>query len=77
MVTRVGQARKFIKKVQAEIHKVYPRAYEKWEPEEKELLAQLVRAGATIENITETLQRQPSAVRSRIEKLNLDEPSKD
>lgn len=55
----------------AQIHKVYPRAYEKWSNEEDAKLAQLFQSGKSIKEIATQLQRQPSAIRSRILKLNL------
>lgn len=54
-----------------EIQQLHPRAYEKWTDEEDAQLTQLFRSGQTAKQIAETLQRQPSAVRSRLAKLNL------
>ncbi len=50
-----------------------PRAYEKWSPSEDAELARLVAMGERIEEIAVHLRRQPSAVRSRMMKLNLSE----
>ena len=55
----------------AKIRKVYSRAYEKWTGEEDARLAQLVRSGYNVEEIAAQLQRQPSAIRSRMLKRNL------
>ena len=44
----------------------YPRAYEKWQPEEEEQLADMFKAGRTIPDIASELGRQPSAVVSRL-----------
>lgn len=55
----------------ARIHAKHPRAYEKWGEEEDQQLRQLVEAGVRVKDIAAQFQRQPSAVRSRIEKLGL------
>ena len=49
----------------------YLRAYERWEPAEDETLNSLHREGQTVQQIAQQLQRQPSAIRSRLAKLNL------
>jgi DNA-binding CsgD family transcriptional regulator len=54
-----------------EIQQLHPRAYEKWTDEEDAQLTELFRSGKTAQQTAETLQRQPSAVRSRLKKLNL------
>ena len=54
-----------------EIQQLHPRAYEKWADEEDAHLTQLFRTGETAQQIAETLQRQPSAIRSRLKKLDL------
>ncbi len=54
-----------------EIRKSYPRAYEKWTSEEETQLTELFRAGTEINHIAAELQRQPSAIRSRLGKLGL------
>lgn len=53
----------------AHIRKTYARPYEKWTEEEETTLAQLVRAGLGEDEIAERLQRQPTAIRSRVLKL--------
>lgn len=49
----------------------HPRAYERWECSEDETLTSLHREGRTVAHMAEQLQRQPSAIRSRLAKLNL------
>jgi DNA-directed RNA polymerase specialized sigma24 family protein len=49
----------------------FPRAYEKWPPEEDESLTRLFKSGLTANEIAQRLQRQPSAVSARIFKLGL------
>jgi hypothetical protein len=49
----------------------YPRAYDRWDATEDEALSTLHREGRAIPLIAEELQRQPSAIRSRLAKLNL------
>lgn len=49
----------------------FPRAYEKWTQEEMLTLRGMVLAGESVVNISRSLERQPSAIRSRIRKLNL------
>jgi hypothetical protein len=48
----------------------HPRAYEPWMPEEETKLICLFKAGANIKEISTQLQRQPNAIRSRLQKLN-------
>jgi DNA-binding CsgD family transcriptional regulator len=52
----------------SEIKRQYPNAYEKWASEEKEKLAKLASSGADIKEIAQILGRQPSAIRSQMEK---------
>jgi hypothetical protein len=49
----------------------YGGTYEKWADEEDARLTQLFRSGKTVQQIAETLQRQPSAIRSHLKKLDL------
>lgn len=49
----------------------YPRAYEKWSAAEERELHEYIRAGLTVARIAGRLQRQRSAIRSRIIRLNL------
>lgn len=53
------------------VREEHPRAYEKWPPEEDESLANLFRSGLRLDEIAQRLQRQPSAIRSRLVKLGL------
>jgi len=56
-----------------EAKKEHPRAYETWSDEEEVRLAQLVQSGHSINNIATQLQRQPSSIASRMEKLGIAE----
>lgn len=56
-----------------EAKKEHPRAYETWSDEEEARPAQLVRSGRSINHIAAQLQRQPSAIASRMEKLGIAE----
>ena len=49
----------------------HPRAYQKWASDEDARLAQLVQSGRSVQEIADLLQRQPSAIRSRMNKLGL------
>ena len=53
----------------ARTRKTYPRAYEQWTEEENATLVELTRSGVSIDKIARQLQRQPSAIRSRMQKL--------
>lgn len=55
----------------AEIRRSYPRAYEKWAAAEEQKLRQMTRTGFTVAQIAGRLQRQRSAIRSRIVRLGL------
>lgn len=68
----VGRATRAYEERMAEIHQTHPRAYEKWSADEDEVLTELVRDGQPTNEIAELLHRQPSAIRSRIRKLGLD-----
>lgn len=52
-----------------EIRQKHPRAYDKWSEEEDARLTQLHRAGEAPAQIASLLQRQLSAIRSRLRKL--------
>ncbi len=54
-----------------DIHKTYPRAYEKWTEAEEQRLAELIARGLTVAQMAIRLQRQRSAIRSRILRLHL------
>ena len=49
----------------------YARAGQMWTREEKLNLVQLIRSGASIEEIAEQLQRSPSAIRTKLEEKGL------
>jgi uncharacterized protein (DUF433 family) len=53
------------------LHKEHPRAYEPWSREEQEQMIALYQEGKTIKEICETLERQPSAIRTRLGKAGL------
>jgi transketolase len=53
----------------AHIRKTYPRAYEQWTQEEDATLVQLARSGVSVDEMARQLQRQPGAIRSRVQKL--------
>jgi hypothetical protein len=55
----------------AEIRAKYPRAYEPWTQGEDKKLEQLHGAGAHVREIAEQLQRQPSAIESRLKQRGL------
>ncbi|NLE39915.1 MAG: hypothetical protein GX621_18000 [Pirellulaceae bacterium] len=57
-----------------EIRQAHPRAYEKWDAEEDERLRRLFHSGTSVKEIAHILQRQPSAIRSRLTKFNLVAP---
>jgi hypothetical protein len=59
----------------AEIRQEHPRAYEPWNPGEDDKLRQLFHSGSTVKEIAQALQRQPGAIRSRLMKLHLTEPT--
>ncbi|HEY1170337.1 MAG TPA: hypothetical protein VGH19_03110 [Verrucomicrobiae bacterium] len=46
-------------------------AYEKWDATQDEKLRQLVAQGESVNEIARIMQRQPSAIRSRLSKFNL------
>jgi hypothetical protein len=67
----LGQAGNLSTTPFAHVRVKHPRAYKNWEPAEDTRLAQLVQCGRSVEEAAALLQRQPSAIRSRIEKLGL------
>ena len=58
-----------------EIRKKHPRAYEQWTIAEQSKLTELFRTRMSINEIAEMLQRRPGAIRARLEKLHLLEPT--
>jgi uncharacterized protein (DUF433 family) len=59
-----------------EIRKEHPRAYEKWESPEDNELVSFYQSGKKIDEIAQLLQRQPGAIRSRLDKLGLTGPKR-
>jgi DNA-binding CsgD family transcriptional regulator len=55
----------------AAIKHAHPRAYEPWSRDEEERLRALRSQGMTLNAIAGTLQRQPSAVQSRLTRLGI------
>jgi IS30 family transposase len=52
-----------------EIKRLHPRAYSKWEASEDETLRSLFATKTSVRDIASKLQRQPSAIRSRLLRL--------
>jgi hypothetical protein len=59
------------KKILNDIKDKYPRAYELWTDEEDSLLIKLVEEKQDLKKISDKLQRQPSAIKSRIRKSDI------
>jgi DNA-binding CsgD family transcriptional regulator len=72
-VLKTGVGKSYEKRME-EIRQEHPRAYEKWTDQEDDQLRQLVESRTTAKEIARILQRQPSAIRSRLDKLNLIAP---
>jgi len=53
------------------IRQQYPRAYERWTGDEDIRLQDEYNKGLSIRQLSETFQRQPGAIRSRLQKLGL------
>ncbi|MBE9183518.1 hypothetical protein IQ270_01925 [Microcoleus sp. LEGE 07076] len=53
------------------IRQKYPRAYVKWSQDEDENLKQEYASGQQIDELVKKFQRQPAAIRSRLQKLGL------
>ncbi|MFJ1747935.1 hypothetical protein ACIOJD_17055 [Streptomyces sp. NPDC088116] len=47
----------------------HPKAYQRWSPEDDERLLDMRDTGSTVKELAERFGRQPSAIRSRIDKL--------
>jgi len=58
-----------------EVRKKHARAYEKWSDEEDQRLRQAYEGGAEIKDLANEFDRKPGAIRSRLKKLGLLEPS--
>lgn len=57
------------------IKKKYPRAYQKWLPDEEKLLLEKYQNGVSLPQLSQEFQRQPSAISSRLFKLRFGENS--
>ncbi len=55
-----------------DIKREYPMAYEPWTSSEEDILRELRRDGLSTTQIARELERQPSAISSRLRKLGLD-----
>jgi predicted nucleic acid-binding protein len=53
------------------VRQQFPRAYEKWTPEEEERLRHEYQQRPSVRELALTYQRQPSAIRSRLQRLGL------
>jgi len=53
------------------IREQYPKAYTKWSSEDDELLQNKYDAGISVAELSQFFQRQPGAIRSRLEKLGI------
>lgn len=58
-----------------EVRRRYPNAYQRWAPEDDQVLLELHASGSGVDELAERFARQPSAIRSRLVKLGVDEPS--
>ncbi|MEV6012287.1 hypothetical protein AB0M29_36475 [Streptomyces sp. NPDC051976] len=58
-----------------EVRKQHGNAYQRWSKEEEQLLVELHSAGHGVEALAERFSRQPGAIRSRLTKLGVEEPS--
>jgi DNA-binding CsgD family transcriptional regulator len=47
----------------------YPRAYDKWSPDEERRVAEMYNSGKTMREIAATVLRQPNAIKNRLEKM--------
>ncbi|WP_159056384.1 hypothetical protein [Streptomyces sp. DSM 15324] len=55
-----------------EVRKQYPKAYERWTPEDDQLLLRLHTSGSGVDELAERFARQPNAIRSRLAKLGME-----
>lgn len=56
-----------------EVRKQHPNAYQRWTPEDEQLLLQLHASGSGVDELASRFARQPSAIRSRLAKLGVGE----
>jgi ATP-dependent DNA helicase RecQ len=66
-----GRTAPFHEERVAEARKLHPRAFERWTDAEDRRLRLLVESGTTVEEAARMLQRQPNAVRIRVERLRI------
>jgi hypothetical protein len=66
-----GSAPKWSAERLAEMRRKYTRAYEKWTTAEDDRLKDMNSTGVAVAQMARELQRQPSAIRSRLKKLGL------
>lgn len=66
-----GQANSAYARRLAAMRERYPRAYTPWSCDEDQQLRELVAAGHSVDAISARLQRPPSAIRSRMQRLGL------
>ncbi|WP_327286738.1 hypothetical protein [Streptomyces sp. NBC_01198] len=57
-----------------EVRKRHGNAYQRWTQEDDQLLVELHSSGHGLEALARRLSRQPSAIRSRLTKLGVEEP---
>ncbi len=53
------------------IRRYYPRAFEKWSPDEEKRVIELYNAGKTLREIAAIVERQPNSIKSRLERLGM------
>ena len=54
-----------------DVRQTYPKAYERWAPDEDEQLKVKYQEGVSVSELATYFQRQPGAIRSRLAKLGL------
>ena len=57
-----------------QVREAHPRAYERWSSIEEQKLISFYKSGLSIAHIASTLERQPSAIRSRLKRIGLIPP---
>lgn len=66
-----SQAKDAYSRRTAAIQERHPRAYASWSSDEDQQLRELAEAGHDVDEISGQLQRQPAAIRSRMQRLRL------
>ncbi|MEU8825466.1 hypothetical protein [Streptomyces sp. NPDC048636] len=59
-----------------EVRKQHGNAYQRWSKEDEQLLVELHTAGQGVDALARRFARQPSAIRSRLAKLGVEESSR-